>query len=108
MAYSSKETTQRFGEISKGKDTIVVTRITPDDKTKLESIDIRTFYTNDDDELAPTQKGVRFNSEIIPQVVKALLDAMTTEEFADLEELGYFVSEEIPDFIEEEENEENI
>lgn len=94
--YKSEETTKEFGLIEKDNrgDFIKVTRIIPNDQTKLESVDIRQWYTDKGTgELKPTAKGVRFNSEAIPSVVKALLDALSVEELEDLQEAGYFITE---------------
>ena len=44
-------------------------------------------------EWLPTQKGIRVNSEEYPQLLKVLLDTMTTDEYQDLESLGYYVDE---------------
>jgi len=94
--YKSEETTKEFGLIEKDDrgDFIKVTRITPNDKNKLESIDIRQWYTDKETgELKPTAKGVRFNSETVVPVVKAILDALSVEELEDLQAQGYFVTE---------------
>lgn len=89
MAYdSSKETQVDVILIKKNNrgDYIRVSRIEPEDKKKLPSIDIRNMYTTDDDEVRPTQKGVRINSEIVPEVFLAMLRAMRYEEVASIRE----------------------
>lgn len=48
-----------------------------------EGIDIRNFYTNANGELAPTQKGVNINSELLGEVMSLVLKAMSIEEFLD-------------------------
>jgi hypothetical protein len=48
-----------------------------------EGIDIRNFYTNGEGELAPTQKGVNINSELLGEVMALVLKAMSIEEFLD-------------------------
>lgn len=48
-----------------------------------EGIDIRNFYTNANGELAPTQKGVNINSELLGEVMALVLQAMSIEEFLD-------------------------
>lgn len=48
-----------------------------------EGIDIRNFYTNANGELAPTQKGVNINSELLGEVMALVLKVMSVEEFLD-------------------------
>lgn len=93
MAYKAREEQRLIGEVQKGNMLIKVQRIIPEDRTKLESIDIRQNYMGPNNEWLPTQKGIRVNSEEYPQLLKVLLDAMTTEEYQDLENLGYYVDE---------------
>ena len=93
MAYKAREEQRLIGEVQKGSMLIKVQRIIPEDRTKLESIDIRQNYMGPNNEWLPTQKGIRVNSEEYPQLLKVLLDAMTTEEYQDLENLGYYVDE---------------
>jgi len=93
MAYKAREEQRLIGEVQKGSMLIKVNRIIPEDKTKLESIDIRQNYMGPNGEWLPTQKGIRVNSEEYPQLLKVLLDTMTTDEYQDLENLGYYVDE---------------
>lgn len=44
-----------------------------------ESVDIRQYYTSDADEVLPTKKGVRFNKELIPDVIEALINGYGDE-----------------------------
>lgn len=86
MAYdASKEKQVEYGMIKKNSrgEYIKVTRIIPSDR-KMESIDIRLYYTDDSDTIRPTQKGVRISSEQIGEVVRAILRAMTPEEKLDI------------------------
>jgi hypothetical protein len=89
MAYKAREEQKLIGIVPKGSMVIKVQRIIPEDKTKLESVDVRLNYMGPNDEWLPTQKGIRVNSEEFPQLMKVLLDAMTTEEYQDLENWGY-------------------
>lgn len=108
MAYKAREEQRLIGEVQKGNMLIKVQRIIPEDQTKMESIDIRQNYMGPNNEWLPTQKGIRVNSEEFPQLLKVLLDAMTTEEYQDLENLGYYVDETCNmGFYEEEEEVEN-
>ena len=93
MAYKAREEQKLIGIVPKGSMVIKVQRIIPEDKTKLESVDVRQNYMGPNGEWLPTQKGIRVNSEEFPQLMKVLLDAMTTEEYQDLENLGYYVGE---------------
>jgi hypothetical protein len=51
-----------------------------------ESVDIRLFYTNDEDELSPTAKGVRFSTESLIDVIMGLVQALEPNEVDDLKE----------------------
>ena len=50
------------------------------------SVDIRQYYTNDDDQVSPKSKGVRFNAENLLELMKALAEALETNEMMDLAE----------------------
>lgn len=74
MAYdSSNEKRTELGKIQKNDrgDYIVITQI-DNEKTGNCNIDVRAYYTTDDGELRPTQKGVRFNAELLDEFIQAL------------------------------------
>ena len=74
MAYdSSNEVRKELGRIQKNDrgDYIVVTQI-DNEKTGNCNIDIRAYYTADDGDIRPTQKGVRFNAEMLEEFIQAL------------------------------------
>lgn len=77
-----------------------------------EGIDIRNFYTNANGELAPTQKGVNINSELLGDVMALVLKAMSIEEFLDfsdtfeVEKARREMAGEVPEDEEETEDEE--
>lgn len=48
------------------------------------SIDIRQYYTNDDEQVMPTSKGIRFNSENLTDVMVALAGALDVVELDDV------------------------
>jgi hypothetical protein len=48
------------------------------------SVDVRLFYTNDSDEVSPTSKGVRFNAELLPDLMAGLAKALEYNEVYDL------------------------
>ena len=47
-----------------------------EEKSGGNSIDIRVYYTKEDGELAPTKKGVYLNSEVAPEVMYLMFEAM--------------------------------
>lgn len=65
---------------------IKVTRIIPEGN-RMESVDIRTMYTDEADEIRPTKKGVRISSESLPELVTALVQSLSTEEAEEIMEL---------------------
>lgn len=86
MAYNAdNETKEVLAEIQKNNrgDFIVASKIT-NKNTGAVSIDIRQNYTNDEGELRVTQKGVRLNAELLPDLVKGLVRALEENEVMDL------------------------
>lgn len=94
MAYST--TDKLIGDIQKNDagEVVRVSRVAY--KSGNEALDVRTYYTNEKGELAPTKKGIRVSSESLPELMKLMVDGMSTEEKMDffdnikvyLEELG--------------------
>ena len=109
MAYNAdneiREDLGLFDKNSRG-DKVAVTKIT-NKKTGNVAYDIRNMYTNDDDEIKPTTKGVRLNSELIVDVVGALLKGLSEDERQDLLQILDDVDEEIDeaDYLEEDDEE---
>lgn len=91
MAYSAKETQKVLKMFKKGNrgEYIQVSRIIPENKERQESIDIRVMYTatdpNEGDTIRPTQKGVRINSETLPELIALICANMSEEEYIDLQ-----------------------
>lgn len=86
MAYrADNEVREELGVFDKNDrgDKVSVTKITTKDTNKI-SFDIRNMYTTADDELRFTQKGVRLNSEMTVDVVKALLKGLDESEVMDV------------------------
>ena len=86
MAYNAdNETKEVLAEIQKNNrgDFIVASKIT-NKNTGAVSIDIRQNYTNDEGELRVTQKGVRLNAELLPDLVRGLAKALEENEVMDL------------------------
>lgn len=82
MAYDvTKEKQEVLAQIEKNSrgDVIQVSKITMVGRTT-ESVDIRIMYTDDDGELRPTRKGVRFNSEQAAEVAAALVKNFISED----------------------------
>lgn len=88
MAYnaSNEERTQLL-DIKKNErgEHIIVTKIR-NKANGNESIDIRQFYTNDESQVLPTQKGIRLNTENLVDLIFALTDALEANELFDLQD----------------------
>lgn len=59
-------------EMPKGRDTL---RVSVSEFQGKKYVDVRLWYTTASGELAPTQKGVSFQSDCIVQVTDAMLNA---------------------------------
>lgn len=89
MAYdASKEKQEEYGLITKNSrgEYFRITRVIPGDN-KVDSIDIRLYYTDGEENIRPTQKGVRVSSEIVPELVLSILRAMNEDEITTLQGL---------------------
>lgn len=90
MAYdSSKETITELALVDKNDrgDKIKVSHITVKGKAG-DFADIRLMYTPEGaSEVRPTQKGVRFSTEILPEIVTALIPMLSAEEAEALKEV---------------------
>ena len=79
--YNNKETNVTMVPRNDRGEYVKVCRLIPEGN-RLESIDIRNYYTSDlDGKIYPTQKGVRIHSEMLVETVVAILDALTDDEF---------------------------
>lgn len=105
MAYDvSKEKELKVKSIKKNNkgEYIQIKRIL-NEKDNSESIDIRTMYTTEDGEIAPTKKGVRLNSELAVDVIANLFSCLSTEEISDIvseinsKNLGYNLTYDLAD-----------
>lgn len=107
MAFEN-EINEQVAQIDKNNrgDYMVVSKIT-NKNTGSVSADIRQFYTDDNGSVAPTRKGTRVNSEILPEVIKALLQLVEPDELEDIgefiENMGADELEDPEDITEEEE-----
>lgn len=82
MAYNYRDEKQvEVALIKKNErgDYYKITRIIPG-SNKLESIDMRMMYTDDSDEIRPTKKGIRVNTEDITEFMVAVFKALSIEE----------------------------
>lgn len=78
MAYNNAdEVRKELGQIKKDDrgNYIYITEI-DNPKREVQYIDIRLYYTADDGEIRPTQKGVRFNAELLEDVIEALKNGL--------------------------------
>ena len=48
------------------------------------TLDIREFWTNDDDEICPTKKGIRIKDEFALDTITAMLKILEYDELEDL------------------------
>ena len=109
MAYNAdneiREDLGLFDKNSRG-DKVAVTKIT-NKKTGNVAYDIRNMYTNDENEIKHTTKGIRLNSELVVEVVKSLLNGLGEDERQDLLQILDDVDEEIDeaDYLEDVEEE---
>lgn len=86
MAYNSdNEVKEELASVQKNSrgDFVVASKIT-NKSTGSVSIDIRQFFTNDDDKLTATSKGVRFNSENLLDMLKGLAKGLEANEVMEL------------------------
>ena len=86
MAYNAaNEERTEIVSIKKGSrgDYVKVNKILKKN-TNNDSIDIRMFYTNDEDLVLPTGKGVRFSTEMLLDFIKGLTTALEYDEKDDL------------------------
>lgn len=89
MAYNAdneiREELVRVKKNNRG-DYVIATKIT--NKTSgAVSVDIRQYYTDDNDEVRVTSKGVRFNAEMLADVLGGLVKALEYDELESLSEL---------------------
>lgn len=86
MAYNAdNEVREELAKIQKNQrgEFIIASRI-QNKNTGNVNVDIRQFYTGDEDDLKPTSKGVRFNIEMLPDMVEGLASALEENEILDL------------------------
>lgn len=82
--YNNKETEVTMVPRNDRGEYVRVCRLIPEGN-QLESIDIRNYYTSENDgNIYPTQKGVRIHSEMLVDTVAAILDALTDDEFIEV------------------------
>ena len=88
MAYSSKAVEEVICTVKKESSSpILIKTLTNKDKNSVK-IDIRTHFTPEGkEELAPTSKGVRFDSEELLDVVKALVNQLQADELDEVADL---------------------
>lgn len=84
MAFSDekREDIEVLNKNNRG-DKIIIAKIT-NQRSGSVSVDVRNYYTDDDDNVLPTKKGIRINSEILPEVIKAMMKVMEPDELEDI------------------------
>lgn len=88
MAYNAQnEERKELIDIKKNErgDHIVVTKITNKANGNT-SIDLRNYYTTEDGEVRPTQKGIRVNTEFLLDLIVAMTDGLEANELFDLQD----------------------
>lgn len=86
MAYNSNnEERVELADIKKNDrgEFVKVAKIT-NKNTGNSSVDIRNYYTTKEGEIAPTYKGVRFNTEMTPDIIRGIADSLEYDELEDL------------------------
>jgi len=82
--YNNKETNVTMVPRNDRGEYVKVCRLIPEGN-RLESIDIRNYYTSENDgKIYPTQKGVRIHSEMLVETVVAILHACTPSELEEI------------------------
>ena len=88
MAYNAdNEIREVLAEVQKNNrgDYVIASKIT-NKNTGAVSVDIRQYYTNDANEVMPTAKGIRINTELLPDLLTGLVKALEANEMIDLSE----------------------
>lgn len=85
MAYNRNETREELVEVQKNNrgEYIKAAKII-NNNSGSENIDLRLFYTNEEDAVCPTTKGVRFNSELLLDVLKGMAKGLEMDEVIQL------------------------
>lgn len=91
MAYNSTdEKSEELCRIVTNSKKIVARKI---ENSRGISVDIREYFDNDDGEELPTKKGVRFSSENVAELVKAMLPMMEKSDIMDIMEIATELTE---------------
>lgn len=86
MAYNASNETQTvLLDLEKNQrgDHIKVTKVVNNTSSSV-SCDIRNFFTSEDGEVIGTKKGVRVNSEMLPEIMAAMAETLEYNEIEDL------------------------
>ena len=82
MGYNSKAEETVLTQLKPDSNNpILVKKLVSKDSVK---VDIRTHFFTEENEIKPTQKGVRFNAEEAVDLIKALSDVLEADEIEDL------------------------
>lgn len=104
MAYNAdNEVREELAKVQKNNrgEFIIATKITNKTSGNV-SVDVRQYYTDDNDEVKPTSKGVRFNAENLYDVILGLAKALEANEMIDLaDELEVLSGDDTSDTLED-------
>lgn len=109
MAYENEER-KDLAVIKKNNrgDYVIVAKITNKNSGNV-SLDIRQFYTDDSDQVVPTKKGIRVNTELAMEVIKAMFKVLEADELMDLQdELNSMLDDSDDTVVEDEGGEEEV
>ena len=86
MAYNAaNEERKTLVEVEKNsRGEYVIASLITNKNTGNQSLDIRQYYTNDEDQVCPTSKGVRLSSELALDLIRGLIDALEADELMEL------------------------
>lgn len=96
MAYNSdNEVREELASIQKNNrgEFIKVSKVTNKNSGNT-NIDIRLWYTDDNDELKPTSKGVRFSTEVAQDIAIGIAKGMEIVDIEDLSDKLSMISDE--------------
>lgn len=104
MAFSNEEE-KELAVIKKNNrgDYIIVKKI-KNKNSGNESLDVRQYYTDKEDNIAFTKKGLRISAENALDVIKAMIDILETDEKQDLRDELDSILEEDEDSDEDEDD----
>lgn len=86
MAYSAKSETIEVGMVQRNSRGEYIKVSAVKSKDAGNDLDVRTYYTSDDNEILPTKKGIRVGSEIAPELLMLMVSGLDAEALWEFEE----------------------